>query len=163
MLRHMRVVLVLVVIALSIFTLIDCARTDSSSMPSRISKTAWLLLIFLIPVIGPMLWLYFSNQQLFARETTVSSASILDRLKTPHSTKSTGSLAPDDDPEFLARLEAQNRRRAYEQRRREESSSKESVDPSASEESSDSQSSDSSTDHTDSPDEPGNGLYGGRL
>lgn len=117
--ESVRVAIVIFVVALTIFALIDCART--SKMPSKISKPAWLALIFLLPVLGPLLWLYFKNQSIFASGKTVTPDAMMDRFKFPGGQKKPkGPLAPDDDPEFLARLEAQNRRRAYEQKRREE-------------------------------------------
>lgn len=56
-------------------------------------------------------------------------------------------MAPDDDPEFLARLEAQNRRRAYEQQKRAENGEIDEPD-----------------DEPKSPEEPeeDGGLYGRR-
>ena len=113
-----RILIALIVVALSIYTLIDCARTPSATMPARIPKVAWLLLLFLVPVIGPLIWLYFRYQHIFSSDAKLSSGDIAQKMR-GHRGKS-GPVAPDDDPDFLARLEAQNRRRAYEQRKAEE-------------------------------------------
>lgn len=110
--------MILTAIALHIYTFIDVLRTDRTALPARLPKVAWALLTLIVPVIGPLLWLFFKNQHLFRPGTTLSS----DSLRKPFSSsnKPRGPVAPDDDPEFLARLEAQNRRRAYEQQKREE-------------------------------------------
>lgn len=117
-----RVIPIIIGVALIIYAFIDAARTDSSKMPARISKPVWLLLIAIVPVLGALIWLFFKYQYIFKSDYKMpsSGANPFSRTKKP-----TGPLAPDDDPEFLARLEARNRRRAYEQRMREE----EGLDP----------------------------------
>ncbi|WP_216380791.1 PLD nuclease N-terminal domain-containing protein [Arcanobacterium phocae] len=113
-----RILIVLTALALHIYTFIDVLRTDRNNLPARLPKAAWAVLTLIVPLIGPLLWLFFKNQDLFRSGTTLSS----DSLRKPFGTgtKSNGPVAPDDDPEFLARLEARNRRRAYEQQKRAE-------------------------------------------
>lgn len=53
----------------------------------------------------------------------MSASDIADRLRGKKNAP-TGPVAPDDDPDFLARLEAANRRKAYEQRKAEEEKKK---------------------------------------
>ncbi|MDO5025426.1 MAG: PLDc N-terminal domain-containing protein [Trueperella sp.] len=113
-----RVVLVLLGVSLTIFALIDCARTDRARIPARIPKYLWLILILILPVIGPLLWILFKNQDLFKTNKPVSAGDFLSNRGFPGKKKTDGPKAPDDDPDFLARLEAQNRRRAYEERKR---------------------------------------------
>ena len=114
-----RILIALLIITLTIYTFIDCARTPASDVPARIPKPVWLVLIFLIPVIGPAVWLYFKYQAVFADNTPISPSEIAEKLRGKDNTPGKP-VAPDDDPEFLARLDAQNRRKAYEQRKAQE-------------------------------------------
>ena len=120
-----RVIGFVVVIALSIYALIDCARTPSEQTPARISKPVWLLLILVLPILGPGIWLYFKYQDVLNSDQPLSPGDLL------HPRKPAGPsapLAPDDDPEFLARLDAVNRRKAYEQRKAAEKKRREEDD-----------------------------------
>lgn len=114
-----RILPILIGIALIVYAFMDCAQTDSTAMPAKISKSLWLLLIVLVPVLGALIWLFFKYQHIFKSDYTMGSfgagQSPFSRPKKP-----SGPLAPDDDPDFLARLEARNRRRAYEERMRQE-------------------------------------------
>ena len=93
----LRLVPILVAVAIYVYGIIDCARAPQT--PARISKPVWLALVILVPVLGALIWIYFSHRP---------------------AARTTGPVAPDDDPEFLARLEARNRRRAYEAKKRAE-------------------------------------------
>ncbi|MFC5369706.1 PLD nuclease N-terminal domain-containing protein [Arcanobacterium bovis] len=119
-----RVFIVLFLVALTIYSFIDCARTDSNRMPARISKAVWLILIAIVPVLGPLLWLFFKYQYIFKDNSSRARQDFPSKTRNPR-TAERGPVAPDDDPEFLARLEAQNRRRAFEQKRAEEGKSPE--------------------------------------
>ncbi|WP_124055299.1 PLD nuclease N-terminal domain-containing protein [Arcanobacterium ihumii] len=117
-----RIFIALVIIALTIYSFIDCAKTPKDATPARISRSMWLVLIAIVPLLGPILWLSFKYQHIFKdpsplqpRDTGFSGRTRSSRGKT-----SSGPVAPDDDPDFLARLEAQNRRRAFEQKRAED-------------------------------------------
>lgn len=79
--------LALVVIVLTIYTLVQCALFDRSRIRA-LPRWAWLLVIIVLPVIGPLMWL------LLGRGGRRSSGARAMR-----------SSAPDDDPEFLRRLE----------------------------------------------------------
>lgn len=113
----LRVLAVIVAVALTIYAVIDCARIDSSRVPARIPRTAWLVLIIILPVIGPLTWLLFKNQDVLRSGNTLSA----DTFRQRRNSAPSAPVAPDDDPEFLARLEARNRRRLYEQQKRDES------------------------------------------
>ncbi|MFY9263370.1 MAG: hypothetical protein GX483_03680 [Actinomycetaceae bacterium] len=140
-----RVLLVLFIVALTVYSFIDVLRRDSSNMPARIPKPYWAILTLIVPVIGPLLWIFFKNQHLFTSTTPMTGDALKDAFGPRRKAK--GPVAPDDDPEFLARLEAQNRRRAYEQKKREEMGDTAASAPSA-----------------DTPEEPDDlgrgGLYG---
>ncbi len=105
-----RIVPIVLAVALWIYAIIDCARTDRSLMPGRLSKGAWLALVIVLPVIGSALWLWLSWQIKHPAGTgsgTVSTDSLFQRNR--QAQRPSGPVAPDDDPEFLRRLEAQNR------------------------------------------------------
>ncbi|USR79641.1 PLD nuclease N-terminal domain-containing protein [Arcanobacterium pinnipediorum] len=143
-----RVLIVLTVLALHIYTFIDVARTDKSRLPGRLPKAAWLVVTLIVPILGPLLWLFLKNQHVLRSGSTLSS----DSLKKPFAQRGkqpSGPVAPDDDPDFLARLEAQNRRRAYEQQKRAENGIAEEAPE------------DLGANDLDEPEEDG-GLYGRR-
>lgn len=113
----LRVICVLFLLAMLIYSLIDCVRTDESEMPARISKPIWVVAIAIIPVLGATLWLGFKVQKIIKADASFNSSDLTAKFRRDAS--STAPLAPDDDPDFLSRLDAQNRRRQYEQRKAE--------------------------------------------
>lgn len=116
-----RVLITLFCIALVIYALIDCANADKQYFSARVPKIAWLALIVLLPLLGAVLWLLFKYKEVLRSNKPLSSPDLNRSFNFPRqSGKNSAPVAPDDDPEFLSRLEAQNRRRAYEQRKAEE-------------------------------------------
>ncbi|WP_130177012.1 PLD nuclease N-terminal domain-containing protein [Cryobacterium sp. SO1] len=87
-----------VVVILTVYAAVDCAVFDRNRIRG-IPRWAWILVIILLPVIGPVLWL------LIGRGRRTSAASTGGRI--------TRSMAPDDDPDFLRGLD-----RAKDQERR---------------------------------------------
>ena len=57
----MRIVLIVLVFALTLYALLDCARTPEESMPARMPKFLWIILIVLFPTIGPIAWIIVSR------------------------------------------------------------------------------------------------------
>src|SRR5919206_1371411 len=95
----LRVVVVLVVVGVMVYALVDCLRADARDL-RLLPRPAWLLII-IVPLVGAVLYL------LAGRPVGVTE----EPAPRP--------LAPDDDPEFLRRLDIERRRRqADEQRRR---------------------------------------------
>lgn len=88
----MRALLAFAVFVLAVYALVDCLRTRRSDIRT-LPKPAWLLVI-LVPAVGPLAWL------------------VAGRRRGPSSppARGRGPVAPDDDPEFLWRLEQQRRR-----------------------------------------------------
>ena len=70
-------------------------------------KPLWLLLVVLVPFLGPLAWLLAGRPVAEGRGRASSGA------------RRTGTRAPDDDPEFLAALARSNRQRERERRQRE--------------------------------------------
>jgi hypothetical protein len=95
----LRVVVVLVVVGVTVYALVDCARSNEPEL-RLLSKPLWLLVILLLPLAGPVLYLTLGR----APEAPPAPAA--------------RPLAPDDDPEFLRRLELERRRRVAEEERR---------------------------------------------
>lgn len=103
--------------AVLVYALIDCVRTPQDEMPAGLPKPLWLVLIVLLPLVGPVAWLVAwrvsaGNRRGPGRPGPARGA---PGRRPP----SRGPVAPDDDPEFLARLERE-RRRAERQRRDDE-------------------------------------------
>jgi hypothetical protein len=94
----LRVVVVLVVIGVTVYALVDCWGSDGPSV-RLLPRPLWFLVV-LVPVVGPVLWLVAGRP----RELPAAPAA--------------RPLAPDDDPEFLRRLDMERRRRAAEEERR---------------------------------------------
>lgn len=112
-----RIVPIVLAVALWIYAIIDCARTDKSLMPGRLSKGVWLALVIVLPVLGSALWLWLSWQVKHPASTgSIGSDSLFPRARAKQ--QPTGPVAPDDDPEFLARLEAHNRFLEWEREQR---------------------------------------------
>ena len=102
----MRYLPVLLWIALLVYCLVDVAQTDGSRVPA-LPKPLWLLLVVLVPFLGPLAWLLAGRPVAHGRVRTSSGA------------RRAGTRAPDDDPEFLAALARSNRQRERERRQRE--------------------------------------------
>lgn len=103
-----RVVLIILSLAITIFSVADCARTPSEELPAKLPKALWLLAIILITPVGGIAWLIISRvTQAEARGGKVnrslwySETSALDFTPTPNEPVD----APDNDREFLWRLE----------------------------------------------------------
>ena len=109
----MRAVLMVLVLALTIYSLLDCARTSEESMPARMPKFLWITLIVLIAPIGSIAWIIVSRVKAAEErggvvEPTVWSSKEGTQFRRPERPRP---VAPDDDPEFLRRLERDIRRR----------------------------------------------------
>lgn len=77
------VVAAVVAVAFMVYSLVDCAMTDSARVRGP-RKVVWIVLILLLPVLGGLLWFLVGRGR--------SSGATLRRV------------APDDDPAFLGRL-----------------------------------------------------------
>ena len=111
----MRIVLIVLVFALTLYALLDCARTPEESMPARMPKFLWIILIVLFPTIGPIAWIIVSRVKAAEErggyvEPTVWSSKEGTSFRRPQRARP---MAPDDDPEFLRGLEQDIRRRKH--------------------------------------------------
>lgn len=78
------IVVGLIIVALSVYAAIDSLMTDHRRVRG-IPKFFWVVVILLLPVVGALLWFVLGKDRGGSRQA-------------PRQT------APDDDPEFLARL-----------------------------------------------------------
>jgi len=100
-----RVVIAVIEIALLVFCLIDAVQTPESSM-RNLPKWAWVVLIIILPVVGPVAWLLAGRPR--RNQTTASGPSTRTAGYPEYERPRRGPRAPDDDPEFLATLKSGN-------------------------------------------------------
>ncbi|MFE9685985.1 PLD nuclease N-terminal domain-containing protein [Streptomyces sp. NPDC006285] len=92
----LRVLMILVPLALSIYAFIDCITTDEKDV-RYIPKPLWAILVLLFPLVGSISWL------------------IVGRARTPRGTSPArrgGWVAPDDNPDFLKSLDDNDKKDA---------------------------------------------------
>lgn len=77
-----------VVIAVTIYALVDCAQTESTSVRG-LRKPWWMVVIVLLNAVGALAWLVAGRPRRRPGRSTPAP-------RRP--------LAPDDDPDFLRRL-----------------------------------------------------------
>lgn len=111
----MRAALIVLILALTIYSLLDCARTPEESMPARMPKLLWIVIIVMVTVIGPIAWIIVSRVKAAedrdgAVEPTVWSSKDGTRFRRAERPRP---VAPDDDPEFLRGLEQDIRRKRH--------------------------------------------------
>ena len=107
----LRIVLFVAMIALTIYAAADWHRTPEDEMPGKLPKQIWLMIILFtatIAAIGPIAWLVLRWVSRAEKKQT----------RAPEAPKRPS--APDDDPEFLFRLERDIQRKRREEERREE-------------------------------------------
>ena len=103
----MRLMFYVVPLALAIYALIDFSRSEPSERVG-IRPLAWLALIVLLPVIGPITWIVVSRT--LGRSTDAGKRSPRGPGPRAWPGRRPGPRAPDDDLDFLWRLEQQRRR-----------------------------------------------------
>lgn len=114
-----RVLLALLVIALTVYAATDAWNAQDEDRRG-LPRGLWLILILLLPGFGAIAWFALSSQ---SRRARAGAAGPRRRPAPPAGApgaapRAGGPVAPDDDPEFLWRLE-QERRRAARDRRHE--------------------------------------------
>lgn len=88
----------IVAVVLLVYTAIECVQSDRYAV-RNLSKGAWLVVIVLLPVIGPIAWLIAGRPQ----RPGPHPWSPPQRTSTPGPGRAP--LGPDDDPEFLAGIQ----------------------------------------------------------
>lgn len=99
----MRYLPVIFGVVLFIYGLIDCIRSEPADVRS-IPKSAWLVVIVLLNVIGVGLWFWLGRPR-YAGGSVQRAGGPSAANRGPYSGGGTArSVAPDDDPEFLRNL-----------------------------------------------------------
>ena len=104
-----RILFFIAMIALTIYAAADWHRTPEDEMPGKLPKAIWLLIILFtatIAAIGPIVWL------------ALRWVSRAEKKQTRAPKAPQRPTAPDDDPEFLFRLERDIQRKRHEEERR---------------------------------------------
>jgi hypothetical protein len=115
-------------LVLLVFCLIDCIVAEQARV-RNLPKWGWILLIIIVPLVGAIAWLLAGRPA--RRTATQQPAAPVQTWEHPPFQRP---LAPDDDPEFIAKLKRTNseherllkrweedlRRREDEMRRQEE-------------------------------------------
>lgn len=114
-----RVVLLVLSFAITIYAMADCVRTPSEELPARLPKALWLLVILLFTPIGGIAWIIITrvtqaearggqfNRGIWYSETPAVKFPSRQRTEAPID-------APDNDPEFLWKLEKELQRKRRE-------------------------------------------------
>ncbi|MGO1258298.1 MAG: PLD nuclease N-terminal domain-containing protein [Brachybacterium sp.] len=97
-----RGILAVLSIALTVFALADCVQTEDDKVRG-VPKWAWIVLIVLLPWVGPITWLFVGKD----RSLSAGDAQPLRK----------GPVAPDEDPDFLRKLDEDIRRERRERGR----------------------------------------------
>ncbi|GAA1683911.1 PLD nuclease N-terminal domain-containing protein [Streptomyces yatensis] len=97
----LRVLMILVPLALSIYAFIDCITTDEQDI-RYIPKPIWAILVLLFPVVGSISWL------IAGRKRAVAGGG--GRGAARGAGGGGGWVAPDDNPEFLKSLNDKSRK-----------------------------------------------------
>ncbi|MDN5600850.1 MAG: PLD nuclease N-terminal domain-containing protein [Brachybacterium sp.] len=87
-------------VALTVFALADCVQTEDEKIKG-LPKWAWIVLIVLLPWVGPITWLFVGKER-------TGGGGGQPRRKGP--------TAPDEDPDFLRQLDEDIRRERRENR-----------------------------------------------
>ena len=120
----MRLFLMVFVIALALYALIDCVRTPEEDMPAHMPKHLWITLILMFSTImlGPLAWIITSRVSAAEKRGGQLSGGLWSAEKGVDlhlSRHASTPAAPDDDPDFLRKLDeqvqAEKRRRQREQ------------------------------------------------
>ena len=97
------------VLALWAYCIFDVISTDESLM-RNMPKVLWLVVVILLPTVGSVAWLLLGRP--LGAGLRPGDTSSYSR---PRPRPSPRSVAPDDDPQFLARLDEEAKRlRAWE-------------------------------------------------
>lgn len=98
----------LIAVGLAVYALVDLASSDDEDR-GGIPKGLWVVLIVLLPFVGPIAWILVKRSHRSVPRYGTGGRPGAGST-TPARRRRNAPLAPDDDPEFLWRLEQQQRR-----------------------------------------------------
>ncbi len=99
-------VLAPIIILLMIFSVVDIAVIDRTRV-RFLPKAAWIALAIILTIVGPVLWFVVGRGRPGENVAAAAAGTV---------PRGMGTVAPDDDPDFLGRL---NREQEQEERIRE--------------------------------------------
>ena len=94
---------VFVELGLLVFCLIDCIQADEGRI-RNLPKTAWILLIIVLPIVGGIAWLTVGRPAGQPRRDVPWPSTQTAGFPEYERPRRRRDSAPDDDPEFLAGL-----------------------------------------------------------
>jgi hypothetical protein len=94
-----RILPAILLVVLTVYCLVECAQSDRDSV-RNLPKALWLALVLLLPLVGPLGWLFLGRPRVAAQTS---------RDRHPAAQIRRNPIAPDDDPRFLAQLDQVNR------------------------------------------------------
>lgn len=107
----LRVLLPLIAVGLAVYALVDLASSDEEER-GGIPKGLWIVLIILLPFLGPIAWILVKRSASRSGSRYAGGRPSSDSSSGGTRRRRNAPVAPDDDPEFLWRLEQQQRRQA---------------------------------------------------
>jgi hypothetical protein len=117
-----RLLPLLLILAFTLYALIDCLARDEEEIRA-LPKVIWVLIILLFMPLGPVAWFIAGRPRGTAarpgRHSDEAPEDVVGgySLGTGSATNRAGRpLAPDDDPDFLRRLDEERRKQRREQR-----------------------------------------------
>lgn len=93
----LRYVPALLSFALTVYCVIDAFQTDEADM-RNLPKVAWVVLVLLFPVVGPVSWLLFGRPTRHSTAARTQQQRWEDHRREQERRRPRG---PDDDPDFL--------------------------------------------------------------
>lgn len=110
----------LALLVLQVYTLVDLLRSNGADVRA-LPKAVWFL-VWLVPVLGPIAWLVLGRPSVGPSSGGSGGSGGGGGGITGGPRPSRGPVAPDDDPEFLKRLDEQSWSARMERLRRERQS-----------------------------------------
>lgn len=108
-----RFLLFLAAIGVAVYSLADLAGTRNDET-GGIPKWFWAIIIVIVPVVGPLAWIVFRRSGSRPPSGRARPRSV------PGPRRGGGPVAPDDDPDFLRRLDQARREQARREKERRE-------------------------------------------
>jgi hypothetical protein len=103
-------IVALALLALWVYCIVDVISTDESLI-RNLPKMVWLLIVIFLPTVGSIVWLLLGRPERAGFAPGDSSYRAEPRGGwADRKSRSTGVLAPDDDPRFLAEMDERARR-----------------------------------------------------
>jgi hypothetical protein len=101
---------VLLIIGIVVYSLIDIARSGDDERLGA-PRFLWALLVLLVPLFGSVAWLAISRMRRSVPGSGANGGTARGPATRPVVRRRPGPVAPDDDPEFLRKLDQERRRR----------------------------------------------------